>query len=141
MATESGPGEPAHMGFILGEMVERFETEEQAEMWLISQRWPGGVACPSCQSKEVSPRPTRKPQPFRCRSCRRDFSVRTGSVLQHSNITLRQWVIGFHVLAAGLEGMLTAKLHRDLGVSTRSARQIAHRVREAVETMNERGDT
>ena len=88
MAKSSGPGKSFRRGITLMDVVRKFDTEEKAEAWFIEQRWPDGVTCPFCHSKEVSSRPTRKPQPFRCRVCRKDFSVKTGSVLQSSNIPL-----------------------------------------------------
>ena len=100
---------------------EQFDTEEKAEEWFIAQRWPDGVACPFCGSKEVSARPSRKPQPFRCRSCRKDFSVKTGTVFHSSKIPLSKWAVGFYLYMTNLKGVSSMKLHRDLGITQRSA--------------------
>ena len=50
--------------------VQMFATEEKAEKWFIEQRWPDGIKCPHCESENVARVKTRKPQPFRCRTCR-----------------------------------------------------------------------
>ncbi len=46
-----------------------------------SRRWPGGVECPKCGSRDVARRKPQKrrrwPQ-WRCRACRRDFTALTG---------------------------------------------------------------
>ena len=134
MATKSGPGKAHRKGITLMDVVKQFDTEAKAETWFVEQRWPDGVTCPFCQSQEVSPRPSRKPQPFRCRSCRRDFSVKTGTVLHSSNIPLSKWAIGFYLFMTNLKGVSSMKLHRDLGVSQKSAWHMAHRIRETLDT-------
>ena len=134
MATSSGPGKAHRKGITLMDVVKQFDSEAKAEAWFVEQRWPDGVICPFCQSSEVSPRPSRKPQPFRCRTCRKDFSVKTGTVLHSSNIPLSKWAIGFYLFMTSLKGVSSMKLHRDLGVSQRTAWHMAHRIRETLDT-------
>ena len=134
MSTSRGPGKAYRKGISLVDIVKRFDSEEKAEKWFIKQRWPDGVTCPFCQSKAVSPRPTRKPQPFRCRSCRKDFSVRTGSVLHSSNIPLSKWAIAFYLFVTNLKGVSSMKLHRDLDIGQKAAWHMAHRIRELLDT-------
>ena len=132
MAKKSGPGKSYRKGISLIEVVKMFDTEEKAEAWFVEQRWPDGVTCPACGSQEVSPRPTRKPQPFRCRSCRKDFSVKTGTVLHSSNIPLSKWAIGFYLYMTSLKGVSSMTLHRALGISQPAAWHMAHRIRETL---------
>ena len=134
MATVSGAGKAHRKGITLMDVVKQFDTEEKAEAWFVEQRWPDGVTCPFCQSQEISPRPSRKPQPFRCRACRKDFSVKTGTVLHSSNVVLSKWAIGFYLFMTSLKGVSSMKLHRDLGVSQRTAWHMAHRIRETLDT-------
>ena len=134
MATVSGPGKAHRKGITLMGVVKQFDTEEKAEAWFVEQRWPDGTTCPFCQSQEVSPRPSRKPQPFRCRACRKDFSVKTSTVLHSSNIPLTKWAIGFYLFMTNLKGVSSMKLHRDLGVSQKTAWHMAHRIRETLDT-------
>ena len=70
--------------------------------------------------------------PFRCRDCRKHFSVKTGSVLQNSNISLRKWAIGFYLYMTNLKGVSSMKLHRDLGITQKAAWHMAHRIRETL---------
>ena len=134
MASTSGPGKSHRKGISLMDAVKMFDTEQKAESWFIEQRWPDGVTCPFCQSTAVSPRPSRKPQPFRCRTCRKDFSVKTGTVLHSSNIPLSKWAIGFYLFMTSLKGVSSMKLHRDLGITQRSAWHMAHRIRETLDS-------
>ena len=69
--------------------------------------------------------------PFRCKDCRKFFSVRTASVLERSHIPLRKWVFAIYLCSTNLKGVSSMKLHRDLRISQKSAWFLAHRIREA----------
>ena len=81
MATVSGPGKAHRKGITLMGVVKQFDTEEN-EAWFVEQRWPDGNL-PVLPVPRGS-RPSRKPQPFRCRACRKD--VNSSTVLHSSNI-------------------------------------------------------
>ncbi|MCY4354831.1 MAG: IS1595 family transposase [Truepera sp.] len=107
-----------------------FPDDETAEEWFIKARWPNGVFCPKCGSSNIQERPTRKPQPYRCRDCRKDFSVKTGSLMHNSPLGFQTWVIAIYLLTTSLKGVSSMKLHRDLGITQKSAWYLAHRIRE-----------
>ena len=132
MATIKGPGKSYHKGITLLEVTERFNTVEKAETWFIEQRWPNGIACPRCGDMSIATIASRKPMPFRCRGCRKHFSVKTGTVLQSSNIPLNKWAIAFYLYMTNLKGVSSMKLHRDLGITQKSAWHMAHRIRETL---------
>ena len=115
------------------EAVRRFSDEKAVEAMFVEARWQNGVACPDCGSLDVQPRPTRKPQPFRCRDCRFDFSVKTGTVMQGSNLPLSKWALAAYLMTTNLKGVSSMKLHRDLGVTQKTAWHLAHRIRKAWE--------
>ena len=125
-------GKSYRKGMTLMEIIKRFDTEEKAEAWFIEQRWPDGVVCPFCESLEVSPRPNRKPQPFRCRTCRKDFSVKTGTLLHRSHLPLSKWAIAYYLFATNLKGVSSMKLYRDLGITQKTAWYMAHRIRQTL---------
>ena len=128
------PGKSFRQGITLIEAVKQFGDEEAAEAMFIEARWPNGVACPACGSLNVQERPTRKPQPFRCRDCRKDFSVKTDTVMHGSNIPLYKWALAVFLMNTSLKGVSSMKLKRDLGISQPSAWHLAHRIRKAWET-------
>ena len=130
MVTKKGPGKAYRKGISLLDVVKRFDTDDKAEEWFIAQRWPDGVACPHCGSDNVATVASRKPQPFRCRTCRKHFSVKTNTLLHSSNIPLHKWAIAFYLYATNLKGVSSMKLHRDLGITQKSAWYMAHRIRE-----------
>ena len=130
--TKTGPGKSYRKGMTILEVTERFNTVEKAEAWFIEQRWPNGIACPHCGDTNIATVASRKPQPFRCRGCRKHFSVKTGTVLHSSNIPLNKWAIAFYLYMTNLKGVSSMKLHRDLGITQKSAWHMAHRIRETL---------
>ena len=100
----------------------------------MSTRWPDGVVCPFCDSGDgVSERKSRKPQPYNCRACRKDFSVKTGSIMHGSKLPLSTWAIAFYLFSTHLKGVSSMKLHRDLNVTQKTAWHLAHRIRETLQ--------
>ena len=75
-------------------------------------------------------RPKRKPQPFRCRSCRFDFSVKTYTVMHSSKIPLRKWAFAFFLMATELKGRASMKVYRNLGLTQKTAWFLMQRIRE-----------
>ena len=132
-ATGKAPGKYYRKGLSLVELTRMFPDDETAEQWFIETRWPNGVYCPKCGSDNIQERPTRKPQPYRCRDCRKDFSVKTGSLMHNSPLGFQTWVIAIYLLTTSLKGVSSMKLHRDLGITQKSAWYLAHRIRENFE--------
>ena len=126
----NAPGKHFREGLSFIDLIKRFPNEKAAEKWFIKTRWPHGPHCPACGSLNVQTRPTRKPQPYRCRDCRKDFSIKTGTLMQGSKLGLQTWVIAIYLLSTNLKGASSMKLHRDLGVTQKTAWYLAHRIRE-----------
>ena len=132
MITEQGgPGKSYRKGLSLVQAVEMFHDPDFTESWFAEQRWPNGVACPGCGSLRIQHRTTRKPQPFRCNDCRKDFSVKSDSIMHGSKLPLKTWGLAMYILITSLKGTSSMKLHRDLGVTQKTAWHLAHRIRKA----------
>ena len=125
------PGRSDRMGISLVELLAMFPDDETAEQWFIGQRWPDGVRCPDCGSANIQARETRKPQPYRCRDCRKDFSAKTGTLMHASKLGYRIWALAIYLMSTSLKGVSSMKLHRDLGVTQKTAWHLAHRIRES----------
>ena len=115
------------------ELFEMFPDEQSAQDWLAQQRWGDNRYCPHCGSVRTKTNPSQKPMPYHCRDCKKFFSVRTDTVMAQSRIPLRKWVIAIYLWATSLKGVSSMKLHRDLGITQKSAWFMAHRLREAWE--------
>ena len=131
MAKHKAPGKSDRKGITLIELTRMFPDDATAERWFIEQRWPDGeVHCPACGSVNIQERVTRKPQPYRCRDCRKDFSTKTGTLMQGSNLGFQTWAMAIYLFNTSLKGVSSMKLHRDLGVTQKTAWHLAHRIRE-----------
>ena len=126
----SAPGKSHREGLSLVQVKEMFPDEAAAVAWFERIRWPNGRQCPHCGSDRVSVKPTGKPMPYRCRDCRQHFSVKTGSVMQDSNLPLRKWALGIFLMSTSLEGVSSMKLHRDLGITQKTASTMERRIRQ-----------
>ena len=85
-----------------------------------------------CGSTEkLRPVPSGKPLPYWCGDCRRNFSVRTGTVMHRSKIGLQKWAIAIYLWSTSLKGVSSMRLHRDLKITQKSAYFMAQRLREA----------
>ena len=108
-----------------------FDTEEKAEAWFVAHRWPDGPVCPfeGCESVRVSEVKNRRPQPWRCKDCLKFFSIKTGTMMHSSKISLSKWAIAFYLHATSLKSVSSMKLRRDLGIGQKAAWYMGHRIR------------
>ena len=127
---KKAPGKSFRTGLSLVEIMKMFPDNATAEKWFVKNRWPTGVCCPKCGSVNIQERRTRKPQPYRCRDCRKDFSVKTGTLMHNSPLGFQVWAVAIYLLTTNLKGVSSMKLHRDLGICQKSAWHLAHRIRE-----------
>ncbi len=130
---QNAPGKHYREGVSWPEFMDMFPDDATSEAWFVSCRWPDAVTCPRCESANVQERKTRKPQPYRCRACRKDFSVKTGTLMQGSPLGFRTWAMAIYIFTTGLKGTSSMKLHRDLKVTQKTAWYLAHRIRETWE--------
>ena len=113
------------------------QTEEAARAWFENLRWPDGVVCPHCGS--IGRAYARsKAGLYRCaeKECRKDFTVRTKSVLESSHIPLRLWAQAFTLICSSKKGMSAHQVHRTLKITYKSAWFLCHRIREAMRAGN-----
>ena len=132
----NAPGKHFRKGISLIGLMDLFPTDEAAEDWFASVRWSDGEpVCSDCGSARVATVASRKPMPFRCRDCRKHFSVKHGTVMQSSKLGCRVWAIAVYLMVTGIKGTSSMKLHRDLGVTYKTAWHLAHRLRKAFPTV------
>ena len=130
---KNAPGQFERNGLTLLEIADMFNTEEKARKWLEDIRWKDGVYCPHCGSFNVQSNIKHKTMTHRCRDCpkKKMFSVRTGTVMEGSKIKLRVWAIGLYLYSTNIKGVSSMRLHRELGITQKSAWFMLHRLREA----------
>ena len=126
----NAPGKHYRKGLTQIELTRMFPDDATAERWFVKTRWPEGVHCPCCGSVNVQERAARKPQPYRCRDCRKDFSVKLGTLMEGSKLGFQIWAMALYLMMTGIKGTSSMKLHRDLGITQKTAWHLAHRIRE-----------
>ena len=125
------PGKAHREGITLLQLSDIFPDEQTARDWFEGILWPAGIRnCPRCNSTNTHECSHVK-MPYRCRDCRKYFSVKTGTVMAGSPLPLRKWVYAIYLDTTSLKGVSSMKLHRDLGITQKSAWFMQQRIREA----------
>lgn len=132
MSSKKGPGKAFREGISLFDLVNRFPNEQSAIDWFESIRWKDGRTCPKCGSCNTYETKNANGMRYRCRDCRRYFSVKTGTVLQSSKLPLQKWVFAIFLELTSLKGVSSMKLHRDLDISQKHAWHLLHKIRESL---------
>lgn len=118
-----------------------FTDENKARLYLERIRWPHGPVCPHCGSnddhyslkgKEDSKTSVRQGV-WKCRKCRKQFSVTIGTVFEKSHIPLNKWLLASFLLCSSKKGMSAHQLHRMLNVTYKTAWFMSHRIRYAMD--------
>ena len=125
------PGKHYRTGLTLVEVMRLFPDDATAEKWIADVRWSDGTRCPHCDSDNVQEGAKHPSMPYRCRACRKFFSVRTGTVMQNSNLGAQTWALATYLLTTGIKGESSMKLHRNLGITQKTAWHLAMRIRES----------
>ncbi len=133
---KKAPGKSHRKGITLLQIADMFPTDEAARQWIEELRWPQGPYCPQCGSFNVQCNIKHKSQTHRCRDCANKtmFTVRVGTLMHRSHLSHREWAIGLYLYATNIKGISSMKLHRELGISQKSAWFLLHRLRNAAET-------
>ena len=111
----------------LQQAIRLFSDEQVCIDAVASMRWPDGPECPHCQAKEPYYLATQKR--WKCRSCRKQFSVKVGTIFEDSPISLQQWLPALWMLVNDKNGISSYELHRALDISQKSAWFVLHRLR------------
>jgi transposase-like protein len=114
-------------------------TEDQARELLEAVRWPNGAVCPHCGGTEaykLTPKAESKEAVragvYKCKACRKQFTVTVGTVMERSRIKIADWLMGFYLVCSSKKGISAHQLHRTLGLSYEAAWFMAHRIRFAM---------
>jgi len=108
-----------------------FSDADNCINFLSQMRWPNGVECPMCASKELSYLTTRRL--WKCKACKKQFSVKVGSIMEDSPIGLDKWLAGIWLIANAKNGISSYEIHRSLGITQKSAWFLLHRIRKAMQ--------
>lgn len=114
----------------LFEFFKLYPDEESARVYFEAKRWNGEPVCAHCGSLSAVECKDHKPMAYRCKDCRKHFSVRTGTVLAESKIGLQKWLMAIYMMTTARKGIPSTQMARELGITQKSAWFLAQRIRE-----------
>ena len=104
----------------LEELAGIFPDEGSACAWFEARIWPEGRRCPRCGSGRTCDA-SHRTMPYWCTECRSYFSVKTGTVMEASNLPLRVWLLALYLDLASPEGARLLELCQAAGISLDAA--------------------
>jgi transposase-like protein len=120
-----------------------YHDDDAARQHLELVLWPRGPVCPRCgvmgdRITKLQGKSTR-PGVYKCKDCRKPFSVTIGTVMERSHIPLCKWLLAAQLMASSKKSMSAHQLHRMLGTSYEAAWFLFHRLREAANDLGGSG--
>lgn len=112
-----------------------FHNEKAAYEFVEKKLWADGRVCPHCgtidNSKKLEGKSTRIGV-YKCRDCRKPFTVKVGTIFESSHIKLHIWLQAIFLVSSSKKGISSNQLSRVLGITLKSAWFLSHRIREAM---------
>ncbi|AXG71624.1 ISXO2-like transposase domain protein [Kordia sp. SMS9] len=121
----------------LFELLDYFSTEEKCEDYLSVLRWNGNPVCPHCESDRVNILKGKNKR-YKCYGCRKQFSVKVGTIFHDTKISLRKWFVAIYLVTSHKKGISSHQLARDIKVSQKTAWFILQRIRETYKPAKEK---
>jgi transposase-like protein len=116
----------------LQQAIKYFSDEQVCIDTVAALRWPNGPICPTqdCESAIYYMPSQRR---WKCRTCKKQFSVKVGTIFEDSPIGLDKWLIALWMLVNCKNGISSYEVGRDLGITQKSAWFVLHRLRLALQ--------
>jgi transposase-like protein len=112
-----------------------FQDEKAAFAYVEARLWPTGPVCPFCGERERVGRlegKATRPGLCKCYACKKQFTVRIGTIFESSHLPLSLWLQIIHLMCASKKGISTHQIQRMLNCSMKTAWFLGHRIREAM---------
>jgi transposase-like protein len=107
----------------------RFPDEQAAINYLTPILWPGGPVCPFCNSSHILTR--QRKNFFFCSDCRKDFTIRVGTIFHRSHVSLHKWLYAMYLMVTARKGISSLQLSKEIGVTQKTAWFLLSRIRAA----------
>src|ERR1035438_4079480 len=113
------------------EAIRYFSDPDRCLKFMVEFRWPNGPICPRCQALE--PRFISTRRVWECKGCKKQFSVKVGTIFEDSPLALDKWMAAVWLITNAKNGISSYEIHRALGITQKSAWFMLHRVRLAMQ--------
>lgn len=120
------------------ELLKAYPDEETCIKHMEKLRWPKGIVCPLCGSTRKFHHITRD-NIYKCADCEKTFSVRKGTIFEESRLPLQKWLAASWLIASNRKGINSCQLHREIGVTQKTAWFMLGRLREVATAMGMTG--
>jgi transposase-like protein len=115
------------------QFMSKFPTEEAAINYFIKVAYGGILTCPHCGSKTRVYRYRQLQKLCNCKNCLNSFSPFTGTIFEKSSTDLRKWFFAMRLFLNDRKGVSSLNLHREIGVTQKTAWNILHKIRLVME--------
>ncbi|MDE3148969.1 MAG: IS1595 family transposase [Acidobacteriota bacterium] len=131
-----------HKSEIVRQLPLACSDELAAVEFVEAQRWNGSPVCPRCGSAGVSQMKGKDGSRnarflWRCRGCKRQYTVRVGTIMEDSPVPFRHWCYAFWAACASKKGVSAKQIERQTGVTYKTALFMMHRIRWAMAPAND----
>lgn len=117
----------------LQQAVKAFADEQFCIDIIAAMRWADGQAvCPKCKQTNSHFMASRKVWQCKNKECKKQFSVKVGTIFEDSAISLEKWLMSMWLLVNAKNGISSYELHRAIGITQKSAWFVLHRIRLAM---------
>lgn len=113
------------------ELITQFSDEQKCQKYLEEARWNGQIVCPHCKNDEKIYK-FKNGKLYKCGKCRKQFSVRVGTIFEDSQLSLKKWFMAIYLITAHKKGISSLQLSKDIGVTQKTAWFMLHRIRHAI---------
>jgi hypothetical protein len=117
-----------------------FSDPENSRRYVVSRRWPQGVTCPRCGGMNVAWQPKYNRWQCNARHGRRQFTVKTGTLMLKSPLPLSRWLMAIWLLA-DWSGISSYEIHRVLKVTQKTAWFMCSRIALGTRGQRREGST
>jgi transposase-like protein len=124
---------PANKPKTLLEAVTYFSDLDVATKHVAKTRWPDGPVCPKCGVLDKNHYYLKSRRLWKCRACKKQFSVKVGTIFEDSPIGLDKWLPAMWIIANAKNGVSSCEIHRSIGVTQKTAWFMLHRIRLAMQ--------
>jgi transposase-like protein len=117
----------------LQEAILTFSNQDNCREYVVPRRWAKNVTCPTCGSDKVKFQPKHNRWQCSNRHPRRQFTLKTGTIMEDSPLGLDKWLTAMWLVASNRNGISSWELHRALGITQKTAWFMLHRIRLAMQ--------
>ncbi len=113
----------------LVELQTKLSSENKCFNYLVKIRWDGKPICVYCNHNKVC---IVKDKDFKCSKCNRRFTIKTGTIMEGSKLSLKKWLMAIYFVTNDKKGVSSYQLADNLGITQKTAWFVLHRLKHLI---------